>query len=73
MSELSSQDIAELLSFLDKKEAIFVFSLVSYQKAIEIFSDLEPSLQEFILTHFADKDIKQIIQELPYDDRIALF
>ena len=50
-----------------------VFRLVSYQKATEIFSDLEPSLQEFILTHFADKEIKQIIQELSYDDRTALF
>lgn len=73
LSELSSQDIAELLSFLDTKEAILVFRLVSYQKATEIFSDLEPSLQEFILTHFADKEIKQIIQELSYDDRTALF
>jgi len=72
-SDLFSQDIAKLLSVLNKKDIVILFRLIPLQKTTDVFSELEPSLQEFILTHFADKEIRDLINELPPDDRTALF
>ena len=73
LDELMPQDIAGLLHDLSDKDAILLFRLIPSNKIADVFSELEPSLQEYILTHFADKEIKDIILELDPDDRTALF
>ncbi len=73
LSNLAAQDIAELLSMLEAQDMVFVFRLLPSKKASDVFAEIGPSLQEFLLRHIADKEIKELVQELPPDDRTALF
>ncbi len=73
LSELTPQDIADIVASLEPKDAVMVFRLVSKDKATDVFSELEPPLQELILTRIADREIKALIEELSPDDRTALF
>jgi len=73
LDELTPQDIAGLLHDVSDKDIILLFRLIPSNKVADVFSELDPSLQEYILTHFADKEIKDIILELDPDDRTALF
>jgi len=73
LDELMPQDIARLLQDVSDKDIILLFRLIPSNKVADVFSELEPSLQEYILTHFADKETKDLILELDPDDRTALF
>jgi len=74
LSDLAPQDIAEVFNGLEeKKDLIMAFRLISKDKVSDVFAEIDPSLQEFILHHIADKEIQELIQELPPDDRTALF
>jgi len=73
LDELMPQDIAGLLHDVSDKDIILLFRLIPSNKVADVFSELDPPLQEYILTHFADKEIKDIILELDPDDRTALF
>jgi len=72
-SELDKHDIAELISFTDTGYAVMLFRLVPAEKSVEVFSELDPNLQQFILEHFADEETRQLLNELAPDDRTALF
>ncbi len=71
--DLMPQDTAELLNCLTGKDIILSFRLIPSHKVADVFSELKPSIQEYILKHFADKEIRDIILELEPDDRTALF
>ncbi len=73
LSELTPQDIAEILNILNEKDLVVAFRLVPKDKISDVFAELDPALQEYILRHIANKEIKQIVEELPPDDRTALF
>jgi len=73
LSEIDVHDIAELLENLDEKEAVIVFRLVSKDKASDVFAELDPSLQEYLLKHIVGKELKDLLEDLSPDDRTALF
>jgi magnesium transporter len=73
LSDLAPQDIAEVFNALEEKNLVIAFRLIPKDKASDVFAEIDPSMQEFILRHIADKEIKELIQELPPDDRTALF
>lgn len=72
LSEWPPQDIAELFNTL-REEAVLIFRLIPRKKVSEVFAEIDPALQEHILHHIADKEIRSLIEELPPDDRTALF
>jgi len=49
LSEIDVHDIAELLENLDEQEAVIVFRLVPREKTSDVFAELDPSLQEYLL------------------------
>jgi magnesium transporter len=71
--EMDVHDIAEVLGNLDEKEAVVVFRLVPKEKASDVFAELDPALQEYLLQHIVGKDLKALLEDLSPDDRTALF
>ena len=70
---MKAEDIAEILKNLHRKHVAVAFRLIPKEKAAEVFSELDPSQQEYILTHIVDKHIKELLEELSPDDRTSVF
>ncbi|HFB61881.1 MAG TPA: magnesium transporter, partial [Bacteroidetes bacterium] len=70
---MKAEDIAEILKNLHQKHVAVAFRLIPKEKAAEVFSELDPSQQEYILTHIVDKHIKELLEELSPDDRTSVF
>ena len=73
LEELLPYDISELLRDIKGNNVILLFRLIPSNKVSDVFSELDSSLQKYILSHFADKEIKHLILELEPDDRTSLF
>ncbi len=72
-AKLLPEDIAEELRTILPKNVAIAFRLISKDKTAEVFSELDPAQQEFILTHIVDHSIKELLEELPPDDRTSVF
>lgn len=73
LSEFDAPDIAELLDNLEEKDAVIVFRLIHKEKVSDVFAELDPSLQEYLLRHIVGKDLEGLLEDLSPDDRTALF
>lgn len=73
LSEWPTQDAADLIEHLHEKDAVLLFRLLSKDRATEVFSQLEPPIQEALVKSFGNKELKKIITGLPPDDRTELF
>ena len=72
LEQLTIQDIALLFVDIDDEEMIKVFRLLPKDDAAEVFSYLEPDLQEKLINSFTDKELKQVVDELYMDDTVDL-
>ncbi|MFH1504837.1 MAG: magnesium transporter [Candidatus Omnitrophota bacterium] len=71
---LHPEDIADLISqFSVASHKLFVFRLVSYAKAIDVFEYLSIEEEEEMLNSLTSKEIKEILNEMSPDDRTELF
>ncbi len=72
-AKMMPEDIAEQLKTILPKNVAIAFRLISKDKTAEVFSELDPAQQEFILTHIVDHSIKELLEDLPPDDRTSVF
>ncbi|MDD4295320.1 MAG: magnesium transporter [Candidatus Omnitrophica bacterium] len=69
-----SRDIANLIRHLPKPSyKLFLFRLVPYDKAVDIFESLSIEDEEQILNSLTSSEIKDILNEMSPDDRTELF
>jgi magnesium transporter len=68
------EDIAYLISELNfSPHKLFVFRLVPYEKAVDVFKHLSTEEEEQILTGLNSKEITDILNQMSPDDRTELF
>ena len=65
-------DIRDYIEELDLTEAILVFRLLKKEDAVEVFSKMEKDVKYRFLKEMTDSEIKYIIDELYFDDRVDL-
>lgn len=71
---LHPEDIAELIDSLPTPAyKLFVFRLVPYDKAIDVFECLSTEEEEEMLKTLSSQEIKEILNEMSPDDRTELF
>lgn len=63
-------DIAQLFEELDHQKLIIVFRILPKEIASGVFSYIPNELQKFIIEYITDKEIKNILDELFFDDTI---
>jgi magnesium transporter len=67
------QDIAELITTLGETETVLVFRSLPKKISGEVFSYLDLTSQEELLSAFTNKEASQILANMTPDDRASLF
>lgn len=69
---MNEVDIASLLSDLDGRELALAFRLIPKDKAAEVFSNMETSMQTYLVEIFSEKELKELLDDLYMDDTVDL-
>ena len=69
---MNEVDIASLLSELDDRELALAFRLIPKDKAAEVFSNMETSMQTCLVEIFSEKELKELLDDLYMDDTVDL-
>ncbi len=72
LSTVPAADIAEFMEESDTELLPFLFRILPKETAAEVFVDMDPDLQELLITAFSDYELKQILDELYLDDTVDL-
>ena len=73
LAKQPAPEITDLLAALDDKDALLIFRVLPRTLADEVFSLLEPNLQNWMLKNMAQEEVRQVLKGLTPDDRTALF
>ena len=65
-------DIASLLSELEDKELVQAFRLITKDKAADVFAYMNNSMQTKLVEMFAEKELKELLDELYLDDTVDM-
>lgn len=72
LEEMNPVDVAELLETLDIHNSLILFRMLSKDLAAEVFSSFSNDMQRDIIGLITDKELKEIIDELFFDDMIDI-
>lgn len=72
LSEMNEVNVAEMFEELDSKQLIVLFRMLPKDLAAEVFANFEKEKQWEIINLITDKEIKEIVEELFFDDMIDL-
>jgi len=72
MEEINNQDIPMLFEELSAEDMVRLFRVLPKDEAADVFSYMEPDLQEKLINCLTDKELKQVIDELFMDDTVDL-
>ena len=61
-----------LLSTLSDKELALAFRLIPKDKAAEVFSNMDTSMQTYLVTMFTEKELKELLDDLYMDDTVDM-
>ncbi|MDR3272821.1 MAG: magnesium transporter [Flavobacteriaceae bacterium] len=70
---LHPNDIAEKLTELNEKDRILTFFLLPSEQKTEVFTYLDPKIQQDLLHGLGKKDITDLLNEMAPDDRTEFF
>lgn len=72
---MNAVDIASLfseLSNISNKELALVFRLTPKDKAAEVFSNINNSMQSYLVEIFSDKELRRLLDDLYMDDTVDM-
>ena len=69
---MNEVDIALLLSELDDKSLALAFRLIPKDKAAEVFSNMDASMQTYLVQIFTEKELKELVDDLYMDDTVDM-
>ena len=70
---MNEVDIASLLSDLDDdKELALAFRLIPKDKAAEVFSNMDSTMQTYLVEMFTEKELKELLDDLYMDDTVDM-
>lgn len=68
--DMNVVDIAQLLEEIDNQKLLVIFRILPKEIASAVFSYIPNELQRYIIESITDKEIKNILEELFFDDTI---
>jgi magnesium transporter len=72
LQELNEVDIADILDELDLHNTLLIFRMLPKDLAVDVFAHFEHERQLEIIEAITDKEVKNIVEELFFDDMIDL-
>ena len=70
ISDLNVVDIAEIIEELDERDMLIIFRMLSKETSAEVFSYMDSSSQLRLVNTITEPELKNIIDELYFDDKI---
>ena len=72
LETVNSADFPSLFEELEEDKVLIIYRLLSKERAADVFSELEPDMQEKLINCFTDAELKNVIDELFFDDEVDL-
>lgn len=72
LADKNCTDIASYFTEIPGKDEIILFRLLPKETAAEIFSYMEPDIQESLIKAFSDVELREVISELYLDDAVDI-
>ena len=72
LNVMNSVDIASTLEELEGKDLVLAFRLIPKDKAADVFSNMNNSMQSYLVEMFTEKELKEILEELFLDDTVDM-
>lgn len=72
IDQLNPQDLSLLFEELSEEDMVLLFRLLKKDEAADVFSYMEPDLQEKLINCLTDKELKLVVDELFMDDTVDL-
>ena len=69
---MNEVDIDSLLSTFSDKELALAFRLNPKDKAAEVLSNMDTSMQTYLVTMFTEKELKELLDDLYMDDTVDM-
>ena len=70
LETLQEVDVAQFLELLSGEKIVVVFRTLPKEMAAEVFANLQPETQEYIVTSIPDQEIAVLIEDLFVDDAV---
>ena len=72
LEQINNQDIPALFEDLSQEDMVRLFRVLPKDEAADVFSYMEPDLQEKLINSLTDKELKNVLDELFMDDTVDL-
>ena len=72
VEDLPAPDLAEIFYEMDDRYHSILFRLLTKELAAETFVEMDSDLQENLITHFTDRELSDILDELYIDDTVDI-
>ena len=72
LAEMNPADIAQIFEDIPEREQPVVFRILPKELAAEVFVEMDPEMQEFLIGAFSDKELREVVDELFMDDTVDL-
>lgn len=69
---MNAVDIALLLSELEDRELALAFRLIPKEKTADVFSNMNNSMQTYLVEMFTEKELRELLDDLYLDDTVDL-
>ena len=69
---MNEVDISLLMTELDREDLVRVFRLLSKDKAVDVFAEMDPDVQETLIAGLTDNELQKVISEMYLDDTVDL-
>lgn len=70
LKTMHAADIAEFFRDIDPPDRLLVFRLLSKEQSVDVYTYLSPAQRRHLLATGDEEEIRAILQELAFDDRI---
>ena len=72
LDDMQVEDNAELFFELPEEYHARFFRLLHKEKAADVFAEMDPDLQESLITSFTDQELKYVLDEMFLDDTVDM-
>ena len=72
LNVMNAVDSASLLTELEDKELTITFRLIPKEKAADVFSNMNHSMQTYLIEMLTEKELREILDDLYMDDTVDI-
>ena len=72
LESINSADFPSLFEEFEEDKILVIYRVLSKEKAAEVFAKLDSDMQEKLINYLTDKELKNVIDELFFDDEVDL-